>query len=203
MPTPEASGAAPGAERRVAHPRPEGDEALVVRLVVTLADIKREIEEQLESGSEPAMCFYGANSCWWTHDFSDVFRTPSATPGELRRIAETLRYASGRAAAPLDEFMERAREVSAVGLPCDPRGMVLYETRKADALGFLASAIDAPSFYGRHGLDAFVAAHARNSFLVTTREEVPWCATDWEQYNVALDRAIERGDWPLGREAWA
>ena len=44
------------------------------------------------------------------------------------------------------------------GLPCDPRGGVLME---GDAKAFLANAERnaLASHYGRHGMDAFMAAH--------------------------------------------
>ncbi len=73
------------------------------------------------------------------------------------------------------------------GLPCGPRGSVLMET--GDVEGFLALAEDNPEHYGKHGSDAFMAAHQDNCVLRGT--EKPWSAQGWQAYNDALDRLAE------------
>ena len=71
------------------------------------------------------------------------------------------------------------------GLPCDPRGGVLMET---DAETFLLAAEGQPGFYGRHGLDAFMAAHNDNCVASSRRaEQRPACMRTWEEYNSQLD----------------
>lgn len=106
---------------------------------ITLAEVK---------AAKPDMIFYGAMSCWWTHD-----------PTHLGRTA-------GR------------------GLPCDPRGGVLFET--GDVEGFLRCAEELPSHYGRHGLRAFIAAHHLNC-QHSEEDPKPWCMRSWEEYNEGLD----------------
>lgn len=68
------------------------------------------------------------------------------------------------------------------GLPCDPRGSVLFETE--DVEGFLQAAEAHPEHYGKHGLRAFLAAHHQNACL----NGRPWSAGSWDSYNSALDR---------------
>lgn len=82
--------------------------------------------------ARPKTIYYGANTCWWTHDPKHL-----STVGEIQ--------GSG------------ARGVS---LPCDPRGGMLFETD--DVAGFIAAARTKADAYGRHGLRAFMAAHHLN-----------------------------------------
>jgi len=72
------------------------------------------------------------------------------------------------------------------GIPCDPRGSVLLETGKFDE--FIKSAEDNLSHYGRHGIQAFVAAYHGN---VTTDGGLPTSLDDWEAYNALLDEQKE------------
>lgn len=99
--------------------------------------------------AKPDTIFYGAMTCWWTHD-----------PVHLGRTAD------------------------GHGLPCDPRGGVLFQTE--DVEGFLRSAEENPDHYGRHGLRAFMAAHHLNC-LYSEGDPRPWCMATWDEYNEALD----------------
>ena len=70
------------------------------------------------------------------------------------------------------------------GVPCDPRGAVLYEGVLSD---FLRSAREADiklGHYGKHGLRAFLSAHHLNSSL----DGKPWSEITWQHYNDAIDR---------------
>lgn len=70
------------------------------------------------------------------------------------------------------------------GLPCDPRGGMLFET--TDVEGFLARAEANPDFYGRHGLRAFMAAHHLNC-VVSKEDARSTCFRIWDEYNDILD----------------
>lgn len=69
-------------------------------------------------------------------------------------------------------------------LPCDPRGGVLYQTD--DVEGFLKNAEEAPEFYGKHGLTAFIAAHNDNCF-VREGDSIKTCYATWDEYNAIID----------------
>ena len=71
---------------------------------------------------------------------------------------------------------------SPTGLPCDPRGGMLM---MGDASGFLAHAETNPSFYGSHGLDAFIAAHNDNC-VVSLADRRTACLRTWQEYNDLL-----------------
>jgi hypothetical protein len=74
------------------------------------------------------------------------------------------------------------------GLPCDPRGGVLFQTD--DVEGFLAAAEANAEHYGRHRLKAFEAAHHGNVLATHPRAGVfgfPTCFRTWEPYNELLD----------------
>jgi hypothetical protein len=121
------------------------DSVGTIRNRVTLEDVR---------AARPAMIFYGANTCWWTHD-----------PNHLGRLPDS-------------------------GLPCDPRGGVLFQTD--DVEGFLRAAEEAPDHYGRHGLQAFVAAHHENCTMGDD-DPTPWAFPTWDEYNDAIDRGRDRG----------
>src|SRR5262249_15436648 len=70
------------------------------------------------------------------------------------------------------------------GLPCDPRGSVLFQTEEGDAERFPTSAEANLNHYGKHGLRAFMAAHHQNAHL----NGRPWSARRWDSYNAVLDR---------------
>ena len=103
----------------------------------------------------PSKIYYGARTCWWTHDSRHLGRHKS-------------------------------------GLPCDPRGGVLFETD--DVEDFLRAAEQetqkSPKScqYGRHGLRAFMAAHHLNC-VVSATDRRSTCFVSWEDYNRILDEA--------------
>lgn len=74
------------------------------------------------------------------------------------------------------------------GLPCDPRGGVLFECD--DLKGFIEAARKNADAYGRHGLQAFEAAFHGN---VVTKQGKPTCFETWDRYNDLIDAAIADG----------
>lgn len=141
---------------------------------VSLEDIRR---------AKPAYIFYAARTCWWTHDPMHLSTLPSSEE-EIKRYAETFRLNSSTPDAPLDEYFERARK-AARGLPCDPRGSVLFQTDNIE--GFLMAAEDNADHYGKHGIRAFMAAHHSNCVISLT-DLRPTSGREWQEYNDALDR---------------
>ena len=73
------------------------------------------------------------------------------------------------------------------GLPCDPRGGVLFETDKVEE--FLSAAEQSPGHYGRFGLQAFIAAHHLNCVIGKDNPR-PWCFPSWDEYNRLIDEAL-------------
>ena len=73
-------------------------------------------------------------------------------------------------------------------LPCDPGGGMLMT---GDASGFLANAEANPSFYGSHGLDAFIAAHNDNC-VVSLADRRSTCLRTWQEY----DDLLGGKQWP-------
>ena len=138
--------------------------------------------------AKPEMIFYGANTCWWTHDPAHLGRTKS-NEADILRTAENFRLNSADPNAPIEPFLERSRKAHGLGLPCDPRGGVLFQTD--DVEGFLRAAEANAPHYGRHGLRAFMAAHHLNRIL-SVREIRPWCSREWEDYNAAIDSFVSR-----------
>lgn len=118
----------------------ESTKAAIVRRI-TLEDIRA-------LSPKPKMIFYGANTCWWTHDPNHLSRNTS-------------------------------------GLPCDPRGGVLLQTENVE--GFLNAAEEAASRYGKHGLEAFTAAHHLNCRLRENLDHAT-CLRTWQEYNDVIDR---------------
>lgn len=72
-----------------------------------------------------------------------------------------------------------------MGLPCDPRGGMLFQTD--DVEDFLKSAEENEKHYGKHGLAAFLASHNDN-MVVSIEDQRSTCFADWDQYNEVLDR---------------
>lgn len=132
------------------------------------------------------LIFYGANTCWWSHDNHHLSTTPPPPQSRIRSLAETLRANSSRPDAPIGEFFRRA-QATYHRLPCDPLGGVLMQTDNVEE--FLTSAEANPTHYGRHGILAFLAAHHLNCVDSVTRR--PSAATEWEEYNRAIDRYLE------------
>lgn len=113
----------------------KGEAMIKLSRTITLEQIRE---------AKPAMIFYGAYTCWWTHDSAHLRSLPS-------------------------------------GLPCGPRGEVLYQTE--DVEGFLKAAEQNASHYGKHGLDTFLSAHHLNC----TNDGQPWSMESWPEYGAVLD----------------
>ncbi len=69
------------------------------------------------------------------------------------------------------------------GFPCGPRGELLMETYNPQ--GFIEQAESNPSFYGKHGLDAFVAAYHGN--IIVAESNFPTSLERWDLVNQLLD----------------
>ena len=72
-----------------------------------------------------------------------------------------------------------------IGLPCDPRGGMLFQTAEGDLQKFLDSAKENVEHYGKHGLRAFYASYHG---VVVTEDGKPTCFTSWDEYNALLDK---------------
>jgi len=131
--------------------------------------------------ARPSTIYYGARTCWWTHDPTHLGRTSGST---IRADGTIVDDRTGKVMGSMPIASGRERKVG--GLPCGPRGEVLYQTD--DVEGFLSSAEQNPQHYGRHGLEAFMAAHHLNCAVdATTRR--PWSFESWDDYNRILDEA--------------
>lgn len=139
--------------------------------------------------AKPKMIFYGANTCWWTHDPAHLSKTPPATEAEVRRMADVFKLNARPGTSTDAEFLRRAREATKHRIPCDPRGGMLFETDNVE--GFLENARSSAEYYGKHGLRAFIAAHHLNCIL-SVNDPRPWCEKSWDAYNEALDRRDAR-----------
>ena len=67
-------------------------------------------------------------------------------------------------------------------LPCGPRGEMLLETDKP--LDFIKQAEENPDHYGRHGLEAFLAAYHGH---IITEDGLPTSFESWDRYNDIID----------------
>lgn len=90
------------------------------------------------------------------------------------------------------------------GLPCDPRGAMLFETQRGDALKFIQLAIDNPDRYGKHGLRTFMAAlhgcvHAVTILQCGSEKCLPTCLDTWNDYNRLIDLKDHGEDWVTRR----
>ena len=79
---------------------------------------------------------------------------------------------------------EDLRTKGRTDLPCDPRGGMLM---MAPAREFLGAAMEHPGQYGKHGLDALIAAHNDNCVL-SPFDGRSTCLESWQEYNDLLDR---------------
>ena len=70
------------------------------------------------------------------------------------------------------------------GIPLDPSGSPLMQ---APLKKFLENALANEKSYGKHGMDAFVAAFHGN---VRRWDGEPLCFKEWERYNNLLDSSI-------------
>lgn len=126
--------------------------AVVIERNITLAEVR---------AARPTMIWYGAMSCWWTHDPDDL--------KEATQLAKSPERKGGWGP-----------------LPTDPRGGVLMEAH--DPGKFLRLAEENVSHYGKHGLAAFMAAHHKNCRIIKAGFARPWCLASWQEYNEALGR---------------
>ena len=154
---------------------------------ITLEDVRR---------ASPEMIYYAVHTCWWTHDPSHLSQTPETSEAEVRRIADTFRLNSSTPDAPIENFLERARQATSHRLPCDPRGSVLFQTDNVE--GFLSAAESNAAHYGRHGLRAFMAAHHLNC-VVSLEDLRSTSGRTWDEYNDALDRLDKRDERDTSR----
>ena len=67
------------------------------------------------------------------------------------------------------------------GIPCGPRGSVLFQGGLAD---FMKAGLSKPEHYGKHGVDAFIAAYDGN---LLDDDGKPTSFDSWDQYNALLD----------------
>lgn len=72
---------------------------------------------------------------------------------------------------------------NSIGLPCGPRGEVLFEM--PDPKKFVEAAQGAVKHYGKHGMDAFVAAYHGN---LIDKDGKPTSLEGWGKYNEILDK---------------
>lgn len=72
------------------------------------------------------------------------------------------------------------------GLPCDPRGGMLFETQHVKEFFRKAKLSANEGVYGKHGLQAFIAAHNANC-QVSEQDERRTCETTWKRYNEQID----------------
>jgi hypothetical protein len=130
---------------------------------VKLREPQITLEEIKERVRRTGFVCYGMRSCWWAEH---TFYTLAKQPGDKMP-----------------------------GLPVDPRGAPLMQVtdesrtpsgERTEAMEFVRMAERNPTFYGRHGLNAFVAAYHGN---VLTEDGKPTCLRDWEDYNRMLDEA--------------
>ena len=75
------------------------------------------------------------------------------------------------------------------GVACDPRRSRIAAVPWGP---FLYRAQSNPAAFGKHGLDAFIAAYHGNC-IVNIIDPRPTALDIWQQYNDAMDRMIELG----------
>ena len=145
---------------------------------VTLEDVRN---------AKPKTIWYAARTCWWTHLPEHLSTLPS-TVDDITNLAETLAATRRAAGEPIGNPFTDAQRLHR-GLPCDPRGSVLFMTDHVE--GFLTAAENSSAHYGKHGLRAFMAAHHLNCIESSTSLR-PWSAAGWQEYNDAIDRFDEK-----------
>lgn len=78
------------------------------------------------------------------------------------------------------------------GLPCDPRGGMLFQTDKPE--DFLKAAEQNIGYYGKYGLRAFLLAyHGCVVVRDGNKAGLPTCGAEWEDYEKLLDEAEMEG----------
>mgnify|MGYP001560340548 CR=1 FL=1 len=146
---------------------------------------------------KPKTIFYGANTCWWTHD-PDHLRVNGRFGPPPEREPSIVPYKNAEHPDPRGGVM-RGRTVNPGSIPTDPVGGVLFQTDDID--GFIKSAEENFTHYGKHGIRAFMAAHHSNCFVAPLdRSNLPaiyvmphFASPDWADYNAALDRLDGKG----------
>jgi len=77
-------------------------------------------------------------------------------------------------------------ELPSSGLPCGPRGEILLETD--DPIAFIQQAEQNPNHYGKHGINAFMAAYHGN---LITEKGLPTSLETWDMYNDLIDELTD------------
>ena len=70
------------------------------------------------------------------------------------------------------------------GLPCDPRGGMLFQSAEGELDKFIKEAEAHPERYGKHGIRVFLASYHG---VVVTEDGKPTCFDNWNMYNDLLD----------------
>lgn len=76
------------------------------------------------------------------------------------------------------------------GLPCDPRGGMLMQTKERDGMTFIKSALAVPEHYGKHGIRAFLLAY--HGCVKVKETGLATCFATWDEYNQLIDQAEAR-----------
>lgn len=84
-------------------------------------------------------------------------------------------------------YEERWMPYRSGNLPCDPRGSMLLQ---GNLSVFWDAALENPDHYGKHGIDALVAAFHGNVEVMTSdgRGWRPTSLAKWDHYNRLLDQ---------------
>ena len=108
---------------------------------------------------------------------------------EVRQRARPLRMAFYGANTPWWTSSEHdLYEKPGIGLPCDPRGGMLFQSGEGDLDKFLKSAESQPEAYGKHGIRAFLAAYHGVVEVWNGQKLLPTCLDNWDAYNELLDK---------------
>ena len=132
---------------------------MIIRKTITLQQVLASLEEP-----DKKHIYYSARTCWWTHDPADAH---VMWEGQLVPITS----------------VSRENRLLANALPLDCQAAPLFQTEQP--LLFVDDAIKNESRYGRHGIRAFMASHAKNCFRHDGR--TAYASPSWEEYNIALD----------------
>lgn len=126
------------------------------------------VKARIESG-ETTMIFFGGQTCWWTDKGDHLYNGHGLGP---RTATNPL---TGK------ELREEWN------IPAGPRNEPLLEAH--DPAKFIRQAEEAPSgYYGKHGLDAFMAAYHGN-IVVNSRNDLPTSFQGWAEYNRIIDES--------------
>lgn len=132
------------------------------------------------------MIYYSTGSRWWTHDPEDV--TDAREPGYKAQDESMQRLLSNpevpdakkeHIRALLKLIQENGRHI-----PVDPAGFGLYQMENADR--WINEAAKKPEFFGKHGIDAFMAAHHKNCEGNAFKT--------WDDVNAWLDSKLDQDE---------